>query len=285
MLRHLLRITLIILATADVSSAASYQIVDLGTFGGDESIASDINNLGQVVGNAKLANGTRHAFLFAGGPLQDLGTLGGAFSSAAAINDNGQIAGTAWNATNENRAFRYSGGPLQDLGSLAGGPGNHRVPSTTGAAINSLGHVVGWSQVDDLTTHAFFYSNGPIQDLGPGGSPVTAVAINAAGQIAGNGFSDAWLYDGTFHPLGSFGGHNTKAMGSMRPARLSVTHTTLTIPRTVASSTAAGRLYHCQPSVDSAARLGTSTTSAKSSVVHTSREVAPSTTAFCTAAV
>jgi len=199
---------------AQPCQGAAYQIIDLGTLGGDESSASDVNNLGQVVGFADLPDGTHHAFLYSGGPLQDLGTLGGAYSSASAINDSGQISGTAWNSDKQNRAFRYSGGPLQDLGTLASGPGNHRLPSSQGNAINSLGQVVGTSNVDDVTNHLFSYDAGPMQDLAPSGPSVNiARAINTSGQIAGSTLSAGWIFDGTFHDLGSLGGGRTQALG------------------------------------------------------------------------
>src|SRR4249920_902937 len=64
---------------------ASYSITDLGTLGGLGSVASAINNSGQVVGEANTAVvGVYHAFLWtaggtsgvAGNPqMQDLGTV------------------------------------------------------------------------------------------------------------------------------------------------------------------------------------------------------------------
>lgn len=64
------------------------------------STASDINNLGQIVGGAGLADGGTHAFLYENGNMIDLNTLidpasGWTISNAAAINDLQQIAGTA----------------------------------------------------------------------------------------------------------------------------------------------------------------------------------------------
>jgi probable HAF family extracellular repeat protein len=65
----------------------------LGTLGGRESEAADINATGQVVGNSTRADGKTHAFLWSSGAMSDLGTLGGTTSFASSINSAGSIAG------------------------------------------------------------------------------------------------------------------------------------------------------------------------------------------------
>src|SRR5207342_3492248 len=63
-----------------------YQIVDLGTLGGSETVALDLSNSGQVVGSSLTATGDRHAFSWTqAGGMVDLGTLGGSFSHADAV--------------------------------------------------------------------------------------------------------------------------------------------------------------------------------------------------------
>lgn len=64
------------------------------------SSASDINNLGQIVGAARMADFGSHAFLYEGGAMLDLNALidpesGWVIQDAAAINDLQQIAATA----------------------------------------------------------------------------------------------------------------------------------------------------------------------------------------------
>jgi probable HAF family extracellular repeat protein len=81
-------------------------MTDLGTLpGGNISVASGINDRGQVVGSSTDASGNFHAFLYEHGVMTDLGTLsGGNGGSASAINSRGQVAGTSstrytpWNA-------------------------------------------------------------------------------------------------------------------------------------------------------------------------------------------
>ena len=73
---------------------AYYQVIDLGTLGGDRSIALSINNSGQIVGWAENTSGWRYATLFdptGGGNNINLGTLGGRISTACSINNSGQI--------------------------------------------------------------------------------------------------------------------------------------------------------------------------------------------------
>src|SRR5512147_2550952 len=87
---------LLMLASCGAALAApQYRIIDLGTFGGTESVASGINALGQVVGYARASDGRNHAFIT--GPngigMTDLGTFGGSASSATAINASGQVVG------------------------------------------------------------------------------------------------------------------------------------------------------------------------------------------------
>ena len=71
--------------SAEAQTAYEYEPIDLGTLGGEESWAQDINNRGQVVGYSETADGDLHAFLWEKGVMTDLGTLGGDFSSANEI--------------------------------------------------------------------------------------------------------------------------------------------------------------------------------------------------------
>ena len=182
-------------------------IVDLGSFGGNESNPADINESGQVVGGAlnlipdPFANSFAsqtifypattqlHAFLWQGGRLQDLGTLGGPDSFAALINDRGQIAGQSFTDYTPNpgnggqptqHPFFWENGKMTDVGTLGGALA---IPND----LNNRGQVVGTSNLAlDLAHHPFLWQAGKITDLGTlGGRNGQATAINESGEIVG----------------------------------------------------------------------------------------------------
>src|SRR5690349_10949712 len=83
--------------------------LDLGTLGGAESTAYGINDAGQVVGGALLADGAEHAFLWTRElRMVDLGTLGGRNSVATGINNRGQVVGRAQLASGDFHAFLWT---------------------------------------------------------------------------------------------------------------------------------------------------------------------------------
>ena len=176
------------------------QLLNLGTFGGDESLAWSVNDQGQAVGFATntipdqfagfvsfgFSATQTHAFLWQNGRMQDLGTLGGPDSDALLINERGQIAGlsitTIDPATQQPTVdpFLWENGKMIDLGTLGGVYGYPNM-------INGQGQIVGFSDVSgDLSGHAFLWENGVLKDLGThGGTHSEARWINEAGDAAG----------------------------------------------------------------------------------------------------
>jgi probable HAF family extracellular repeat protein len=99
---------------------------------GPGTIANDVNNAGQVVGNLRPGGYNQHAFLWQNGVVTDLGTLGGSTSSASAINDAGQVTGIYYTSTGGTAAFLWQGGVMYDIGA-----------SSSANDINQSGQVAG----------------------------------------------------------------------------------------------------------------------------------------------
>ena len=179
-------------------------IFDLGTLGGNDSIAFAVNNRGQVAGGALntipdpyaasvffVPGVTQvHAFRWTTSQgMQDLGTLGGTDSFAFLINERGQIAGMSFTNTTVNPAtgyptldpFLWANGKMLDLGTLGG---------TFGQAngLNNRGQVVGFSNLaGDFTLHPFLWSKHEgMKDLGTlGGTYGHADYISDAEDVVG----------------------------------------------------------------------------------------------------
>jgi probable HAF family extracellular repeat protein len=176
------------------------QLISLGTLeGGYESVATAVNDSGQVTGFASnLVSdpffGTQvHVFLWEKGVMTDVGTLGGPDSppfNNTTVNERGQIAGSSFTNSTPNPV---TGLPttdpflwekkkgITDFGTLGGTFG-------VTADLNQRGQVTGQSNLPgDLTFHSFLWTKpGPMQDLGTlGGDTTTSDRLNDAGDVVG----------------------------------------------------------------------------------------------------
>ena len=165
-------------------------IKDLGTLGGADALASNVNEAGQV-GGVSYTNSafsmncsfplTTHAFFYENGKMTDLGTFGGSCSITGWMNNRGQLTGYSNTPDENNHAFLWdkeSG--LKKLGELPGGI------FSFGQWINEAGEVVGGSDGGTFF-HATLWKNGAVTDLGTvyGETCSQAEAINSGGQIVG----------------------------------------------------------------------------------------------------
>jgi uncharacterized membrane protein len=123
------------------------EIEDLGTFGGNYSAASGINDRDQVVGFALNAVPDPFSLFFFAG-TQDLGSLGGPDSAAGFLNERGQVAGVSYINSTPNPVtgvptidpFLWQSGKMVDLGTLGG-------TSASVNALNNRGQVIGFSNL------------------------------------------------------------------------------------------------------------------------------------------
>lgn len=164
------------------------RIVDLGSLSNRSSVANDINNKGQVVGNSytdRPGYPQLHAAYWENGEIKDLGTLPGGFTSMAeSINEHGSIVGSSmirggayeravlWN-NNESKPI--------DLGTLNG------VGSSYAFDINESNQIAGWSDpnLPGIGFHAVIWNGTVINDLGSFGGESQAFAINNNGDVVG----------------------------------------------------------------------------------------------------
>lgn len=181
------------------------KIVDLGTLGGYESGAGEMNNRGQVTGAATNSipdkyslfgwvTQTRGFIWEKREGMRDIGTLGGPDAISPFINQQGQTAGCSYTNSTPNYStglptldpFLWSHNKMKDLGTLGG---------VSGCAwgLNESGDVTGNSDLpgDQYgVTHPFLWRHGRLIDLGTlGGTYGIGTWLNNAGQVAGFAFT------------------------------------------------------------------------------------------------
>lgn len=187
------------------------QLTELGTLGGEESFALEVNSADQVVGWSLTDTGEQHPFLWENGTMQDLGTLGGDESEAVGINASSQVVGWSLTDAGEQHAFLWEEGTMTDLGTLGG-------VSSRANSINDAGQIAGEFVDAEGNRHAFLWEDGDMRDLGtlPDFDEGIGRRINNLGQVTGwavqedpEGVRHAHvvLYDGNdVTDLGTLGG-------------------------------------------------------------------------------
>ena len=184
------------IATGSFIWDKEHGMVDLGGFGGTCTLATELNDQGQIIGVSNLTGDQiSHAFIWHQGKLSDLGTLGGNTASPNFINNAGDVVGKAdlpGVNSQDHHAILWKNGAKFDLGIL---PGDS---CSSAYYVNSLGQIVGNSESESLCfvsgEHAFLWENGgPMIDLNsliPANSGLQlthALVITDKGEIAGLG--------------------------------------------------------------------------------------------------
>jgi probable HAF family extracellular repeat protein len=163
---------------------------DLGTLGGPDSFAWQINASGEIAGqsyidsvpNASTGVPTTHPFFIGhDGKMIDVGSLGGTVSWVGGLNNRGQMIGgmtlpgdAGWHP------FLWSNGVLKDLGTLGADCG-------MATSINDIGDVVGVACTTTALFSAALWRDSALIDLGTVGADrcAEAYSINSHGQVVG----------------------------------------------------------------------------------------------------
>lgn len=175
---------------AQITQLYTYEIetvtaVDLGTLGGDESEATDINNLGEIVGWAKTGSGVTHAFIHRNGIMDDIGwQLGSVATYAWGINNNSEVVGHFQTSNGAQPFYWVPGGMVTALESTM--PPIPTAPSWPdivptepwqddyaiwAQAINDYGRIVGRSSPGNLPPLDPCYLWLPLQWTSPSAPP------------------------------------------------------------------------------------------------------------------
>jgi probable HAF family extracellular repeat protein len=204
---------------ASVTTTAGFQVRDLGTFGGDESVTFSVNERSEVAGYATLPSGNARAFLWTEARgLRNLGTLGGANSFGVYVNDLGDVVGSSEvrRGSAVAKAFLWTKERgMRSLGTLGG-------RNSFAGSINNRREVTGNADLPNGTFHTYLWAPGRgMRDLGTLGGPNSlASEINDASQIVGT--SDVtpdrfhaflWSPQRGMEDLGSLGGGLSVAAG------------------------------------------------------------------------
>lgn len=176
-------------ATAQRLIVTDATVTDLGTLGGPNSWAYDINVHGNIVGAAQAADGTTRGFYYSAGTMYDVSYSSNcSWSEARGINYHNQVVGTCGKLNDVQHAFRWANGVMSLL--------NHADPNgwpirSSAVATTDSGLILGSRKfVDDSNMNHFatvWVTNDQFIQLrqSPYGWPNWANDINQSGVAVG----------------------------------------------------------------------------------------------------
>ena len=206
-----------IVGTAETSLGEAHAFIrtggvtnEIGTLGGSNSFAYEVNESGVVVGYANIpssgASRPFHAFRWSSASgIQDLGTLGGARSIAYGVNASGQVVGYSEVAGGAQHAFLWSddnlsgapdAGEMKDLNTVVPVAG---WTFEEARAINDRGQIVATAVDGSGLRHAFLLTPdnaGPSPCAVPGALQFSAAA-DAVGEAGTNATITVTRTDGS----------------------------------------------------------------------------------------
>jgi probable HAF family extracellular repeat protein len=171
----------------------SQGLQDLGTLGGPDALAININDHGQIFGasyTSDVANPltgipTLDGFLYEKGKMTDIPNgFGGTVVNPLGVNNRGELVGNASFADEAtSHPFLWSKGEFIDLGTFGG-------PFGDANWINDAGAITGSAGTPDFAAHGFFWKEGVLTDIGTvdGDDCSIGFNINSANQIVGLSF-------------------------------------------------------------------------------------------------
>jgi probable HAF family extracellular repeat protein len=176
--------------SADIATASTsgYTAIDLGTLGGGEGWAVDINDAGQVVGVSRVASGEEHLFLWQEGAMLDLGCPTGLNYcwQWIEINESGQVL-VYTHDYSISGAYLWADGQWTTVSSFFENP---NVRNVTVEGFNEAGQVlVSEWDVRDGSESTYIWANGEKTYLiNPESPHFSPSDLNNAGQAVGNIF-------------------------------------------------------------------------------------------------